>query len=319
MSVVHVGRDESDGFDAEPSFDQVTSDTKLRLMRPRRLTCLVAALTIAASCSSRDATDDAPPAAVSGDSAVAESAVPWFEGAAPLLLVPADSSGRALVVLADSQASDLEDGVLAQPAALVGLDGSVSRVRVSLSSEGEGCVDAALDPAPALGWGVGFIGVAPAALRVDSLRSLSRADSSLLAPIVFRLASAVPNVPGGRFAGLPFTLIDLWRVHLVDGTIVLVASTKRQINQEDSPLEERTLLVAEADNASEFTLVHAARSSGAEETVEAVMLLAAVTMAEAKPILVLSHDYGEETSYSILERTGRRAWKVRWASRRFSC
>jgi hypothetical protein len=250
---------------------------------------------------------------------VAESAVPWFEGVAPLLLVPADSSGRALVVLADSQASDLDDGLLEQPASLIRLDGSVARVNVSLSSETEGCVDATLDPAPTTGWGIGFIGAAPTALRIDSLRSFSRADSALLAPIVFRLASAVPNSAGGRFAGLPFTLLDLWRVHLADGSTVLVASTKRQINQEDSPLEERTLLVAEADSGGEYAVVHAARSSGAEETVEGVTLLAAVTTAGATPILVLSHDFGEETSYSILERTGRRAWKVRWASRRFSC
>src|SRR5207253_1986822 len=120
----------------------------------------------------------------------------------------------------------------------------------------EGCVDAALQPAPSTVWGVGFVGRAPSALPVDSLRALSRRDSSSLAPIVFRLSSAVPNTPGGRFAGLPFSLVDLWRARAPDGAIIIVATTKRQINQEDSPLEERTLIIAESDASGDFSLAH---------------------------------------------------------------
>jgi hypothetical protein len=98
-----------------------------------------------------------------------------------------------------------------------------------------------------------------------------------------------------------------------------VATTKRQINQEDSPLEERTLLVAESDASGSLSLVHSSRSAGPEETVEGSELLAAVSFGPGQVQLVLSHDYGDETAYGIVERLSRGNWKLRWSSRRFSC
>jgi hypothetical protein len=291
-------------------------------MRLRRLTFFVATLSLAASCSSKDAASDGSRSgAASDDSTESESPIVWFDGTAPLLLVPAHSNDRALVVLADSLAEDPEDGALEQSGSLIRLDGSASTVRVSLSSGSEGCVDAALEPAPSTSWGIGFVGTAPVPVKVDSLKNISRGDSTALAPIVFRLASAVPNAPGGRFSGLPFTLVDLWRIRMADGSVVVVATTKRQINQEDSPLEERTLLIAERDSSSaDYTLVHSARSTGPEETVEGSELLAVVGFpGKSETQLIFSHDFGDQTSYSIIERLSRGTWKSRWASRRFSC
>ena len=291
-------------------------------MRLRRLTLFAATFCLAASCSSPDAASDGSRSGVStDDSTESASAVAWFDGTAPMLLVPAHSNDRALVVLADSLASDPEDGSLEQPGSLIRLDGSVSTVRVSLSSGSEGCVDAALEPAPATAWGIGFVGTAPVPLKADSVRNISRDDSTALAPVVFRLASAVPNAPGGRFSGLPFSLVDLWRIQMADGSTVLVATTKRQINQEDSPLEERTLIIAERDSSSsDYTLVHSSRSTGPEETVEGSELLAVVAFpGRTETQLIFSHDFGDQTSYSIVERRSRGTWKPRWASRRFSC
>ncbi len=210
------------------------------------------------------------------------------------------------------------DGALEEPGTLIKLDGTVSSVRVSLSSGSEGCVDAVLQPAPSAPWGVGFVGRAPAGLHVDSVRSISRQDSTVLAAAVFRIASGVPNTPGGRFAGLPFSLVDLWRVKTADGITIVVATTKRQINQEDSPLEERTLIIAEVDASGALAHSYSSRSSGPEETVEGSELLAAVSFAGATQ-LIFSHDFGEETSYSIVERSSAAAWALRWSSRRFSC
>ena len=288
-------------------------------MRLRRLTFLPTALAVAASCNSRDAGSGAVRASGGSDSTVSATPVAWFDGVEPLLLAPAHSNDRALVVAADSLAPDLEDGALRDPGTLVRLDGSTTPIRVSISSSSEGCVDAALQPAPATAWGAGFVGRAPAPIRVDSLRSIARADSSALAAVVFRLSSSVPNTPGERFAGLPFSLVDLWRIRAPDGATIIVATTKRQINQEDSPLEERTLLVAEADARGEFALVHSSRSAGPEETVEGSEVLAAVSFAPGQVQLVLSHDYGDETAYGIVERLARGNWKLRWSSRRFSC
>jgi hypothetical protein len=246
--------------------------------------------------------------------------VPWFDGVAPILLVPAHSDDRALVVAADSQATDLEDGPLEEPATLFRLDGSVSTARIALSSTTEGCVDGVLQPAPSSGWGVGFVGQPPTVIRLDSLRGMSQEDSAAVTPEVFRLASQIPNAPGGRFAGLPFSLIDLWRARMPGGAVVLVATTKRQINQEDSPLEERTLLVAEGDSSTSYALGFSSRSTGPEETVEGNEVLGLVSFAGRKDIhLIVAHNFGDENSYSILERSRRGSWNVRWASRRFSC
>ncbi len=290
-------------------------------MRLRRLSLLVTSLFFAAACSSPDAAPSGSRADVAvSDSTKAARAVSWFDGVAPLLLVPAHSPDRALVVPADSLAPDLEDGALQEPATLVRLDGSVSTVRVALSSSSEGCVSGVLQPAPTAGWGVGFIGRAPEVIRVDSLRAMASHDSATLTPIVFRLASGVPNAPGGRFVGLPFSLVELWRAHLRDGAMVLVATTRRQLNQEDSPLEERTLLIAEGDSAGNLALRHSSRSAGPEETVEGHELLGmAAFPGAASALMVIAHNFGDENAYSILQRDRPGAWTLRWSSRRLTC
>jgi hypothetical protein len=315
---VHVDPVESGENYREAIIDQATGGSKLRSMRHRRLTFLITALAVASCTSGESGTARTRSRVVAGDSSAGSPAVPWFEGAVPIVLVPAHSNDRALVVSADSLAPDLEEGALQEPITIVRLDGSLSTVHASLSSGSEGCVDAALQPAPSAGWGVGFVGKPPTAIAVDSIRSISRQDSIALTPLVFRLASTVPNTVGGRFAGLPFSLADLWRIRRTDGPTIIVATTKRQINQEDSPLEERTLLIGETDVTGNLHLVYSARSDGPGETVEGSELLAAVSFSGALQ-LVFSHDYGEEASYAIVERSAAGTWTRRWVSRRFSC
>jgi hypothetical protein len=107
-----------------------------------------------------------------------------------------------------------------------------------------------------------------------------------------------------------------------DGNTVFVAAMRRQLNQEDSPLEERTFIVAESDPAASdgYSLVYSERSSGAEETVESRELLAAVTFPGSNAVeLIVSHDFGDETSYALVERSAPRQWKMKWVSRRHSC
>jgi hypothetical protein len=102
--------------------------------------------------------------------------------------------------------------------------------------------------------------------------------------------------------------------------VIVIATTKRQINQEDSPLEERTLIIAEADSTGAFSLGYSARSTGAEETVEGSELLAVVAFAARSELeLVFAHDFGAEGSYSVVERVARGKWKLRWTSGRLSC
>jgi hypothetical protein len=248
--------------------------------------------------------------------------ISWFEGAEPLLLVPAHSSDRATVALADSTAVEDREGALTDSGTFLRLDGTSISARVALTRGSESCIEASLDPAPAGAWGVGFVGGAPRGLPADSLRGLSRSDSTALTRMVFRLASTVPNDSAGRFSGLPFGLMDLWRLQIPGGGSAIVASTRRQINQEDSPLQERTFIIAESDSAASdgYSLVYSSRSSGSEETVEARELLAAFTFGSAPSIhLAIASDFGGDASWAIVERIGRGRWVTRWVSRRVSC
>src|SRR5258708_28604481 len=248
--------------------------------------------------------------------------VPWFPRAAPLLLAPGRSPDRSLIALADTMEAEPEGSMVDSNATFIRLDGGSAPGRVAITQSAEGCIEASIDPAPATPWGVGFIGGAPAPLKVDSIAAMTRQDSSALTRVAYRLASTIPSVGKSRFTGLPFAVVQLWRARLPDGSTVMAATLRRQINQEDSPLEERTFIVAESDATATdgFAKVYFEQSSGAEETVESRELLAAVTFPPSTAVdLIVSHDFGDETSYSIVERVVRGRWLVRWASRRFSC
>jgi hypothetical protein len=299
--------------------DRATTADKLRPMRATRL-CFVVLSGLIAACSRGDRTGGSRDSGKSSDSlAAARSTANWVAGARPMILVPAHSNDRALVVLADSTGPQMEEGVLGD-AELLQLGGGVLPVRVTVGTGTEGCVEAAIDPAPATAWGAGFVGGSIKPVPVDSIGSIPRSDSTSLTRAMFRMSSAIPNAKGGRFAGLPFSLVSLWRFHTPDGSLAVVGVTKRQINQEDSPLEERTLIVAEGASPDSLDLVYSSRSAGAEETIDSSELLAVLqTSPSAALDLVIAHDFGGASSYGLIERSGPKQWRLRWASRKFTC
>lgn len=171
-------------------------------------------------------------------------------------------------------------------------------------------------------WSVGFSAqeeVDP--LPMDSVESLSSADSASIAAQMARLASTSPSAESKRFAGLPFSVLSLWRFSPAPGVTAIAANLIRKLSMEASPQEERTTIIAEKDStSSNYALAYEERSQGNEETVESRDFVAAVRLgAGHTPILVMTHDYEAEIAYSILEREGRARWKVRWTSRRVKC
>ena len=250
------------------------------------------------------------------------SPVRWFPRAAPLLLAPGRSPDQSLIALADTTEIEPEGSMLDSNATFFRLDGGSDPGRVAITQSAEGCIEASIDPAPVKPWGVGFIGGSPTPLKVDSLAGMTRPDSAALTRMAFRLSSTIPSGRASRFTGLPFAVVQIWRARLPDGNTAVAATLRRQINQEDSPLEERTFIIAESDSSAPdgYGLMYSEQSSGAEETVESRELLGAMTFPPANAVdFIVSHDFGDETSYSIVERVGRSRWAVRWASRRFSC
>jgi hypothetical protein len=156
---------------------------------------------------------------------------------------------------------------------------------------------------------------------VDSTESIPPADSAALVVWMNRLASALPNDPAGRFSGLPFVVRNLWRFTLPGGAPVVLAGLTRQINQEATPLQENTFLIAEpSPSDSSYSTVYSERSYGAEETIQNIDVLASALLGPARtPTIVVLRDFGDVNSFSLIERTNDGHWRARWTSGRRHC
>jgi hypothetical protein len=319
--------------------------TRVRIARVDRLTvsCLLLAL---GACEQRRS---APPIDSSvplrppsiGPSA-APSASTWDTHLGPVLLVAASGPDAATVVVGDSSRAGGDTitereaiAIRSTPAVLIGRGDSVQvailqEVRSRRGEDDSECtgwptwrITSARAGSTLAPWSVGFVGATVQPVRMDSIESLSRADSARLAAEVTRLASALPGGGGDRFVGLPFTVTSLWRFRAGPGVEGVVANLVRHINQEARPFEERTLIIAERDSTrrdERFILAYADRSQGAEETVESrdVLALARATP-DAQPMLVLGRDYGDGMAYALIQRDPSGRWRDKWHSPRGHC
>ena len=299
------------------------------MKRFRRIATVVAtsAIVAALACAREKRTPGGESAAahpVTGsDSSAVRPASTWDPGAGALLLVATDSPMKALVLLPTEGDTTALAGI-PRPASvtLIGRGGSVQTADLPSVRDTLGCLVAPLTAAPPPHpWSVGFVGGVVSPLAVDSAASINHADSALFVASLNRLASGLPNDPAGRFAGLPFVVQSMWRFVIGDGPTVIVGSLVRQINQEATPLQERTLIIGErraSDTA--FTMGYAERSYGQEETIESRELLAALLVGDSKtPAIVLSRDFGDDNAYSLVERGADGRWRTRWTSRRRKC
>lgn len=248
----------------------------------------------------------------------------WDASAGPLLLVATESPQRAFVIAPDSATAG---GVLASiphPASVTLLSraGTVQTAELPEVSDTNACIIATLNAAPPpRAWSVGFIGGVVSPLAADSTEALTHADSASFVVWMNRLASALPNDSAGRFSGLPFVVRALWRFAVPNGPVVVVGNLERQINQEATPLQERTFLVTER-SASDTTFVtaYSERSYGAEETIQGRDLLAAALLgANRNPALIIARDFGDATAYGLIERGDDGKWRSRWSSARRRC
>lgn len=248
----------------------------------------------------------------------------WNVSAGPVLLVAAGSATQAFIVAPDSATADEQLANIPQPASvtLFGRGGTVQTANLPALADSNGCAVGTLSAAPPpRPWSLGFIGGVIAPVAMDSTESLSAADSAKLVVEVTRLASGLPMDSAGRFAGLPFIVRSLWRFNVADGRPVVIATLSRQVNQEASPLQERTLIVAEySPTDSTYSIGYSERASGPEETIESQDVLGAVLIGTARsPALVLSRDDGYSASYGLVERDENGRWQPRWRSARRRC
>lgn len=247
----------------------------------------------------------------------------WNSGAGPVLLISGDAPTKALVIV-PSENSDATLAALPHPASatLFSRAGIVQTADLPTVSDSDGCAVASLSAAPPpRPWNVGFIGGVVAPIPVDSIGSISSADSSRYVTWLNRLASALPNDSSGRFTGLPFVVRSIARFAIPNGPDVIVGTLSRQLNQEATPLEERTFIIAEqAHGDSTIVASYGERSVGDEETVESRELLAAFLIGDARaPAIVVSRDFGNDVAYALFERVDGGKWRNQWSSPRRHC
>lgn len=163
-------------------------------------------------------------------------------------------------------------------------------------------------------WTVALAAGRAAAIPMDSIETMAPADSARLAAELTRLAATAPNDTVAAFRGVPFVVRTARSFPLSGDTAAVAALIVRRIGSEANPLAEHIFLVAErASGARNWTRVHTERVVGPEETIETTDVLAALALGPARPSLVLLRDYGDGTTYALLERDGGQ-WRVRWSS-----
>lgn len=185
--------------------------------------------------------------------------------------------------------------------------------------------------APLSPWSVGLLNARFLPIALDSIGSLSAADSSALVAEIARLASTIPvHENTARLRGLPFSVQDVRRFQTTSGTDVLVAQVVRRVHEEANPLEERTMLIAERDSSQRRDLrgryiVAFHRSSvGHEETLEGSEVLAALVQRDtqrhaSRPMLVVARESEGGVRYALIERSGKATWRVKWTSALVRC
>ncbi|MEO7087123.1 MAG: hypothetical protein ABI442_02155 [Gemmatimonadaceae bacterium] len=295
-------------------------------LRPSQL---VSMLVLAGACERNKppATADTLAAAQQSAADSARAAAParnWEKSAGPLLLVEGDSPLHALLIFPDSAAVSATLAELPHPASvtLFGRNGTVQIGEIPVVADSDVCAVANLSATPPpRAWNVGFVGGVVAPIALDSMASLGRADSLDALTNITRLASAMPNDSAGRFTGLPFVVRTIWRFSVPGGPPTFIALVRRQINQEATPLQELTLIVAQRSSTdSTFSNVYSERSYGDEETIESRDILAAVQFGSGRTVgLVVARDYGNATAYGLVERDDDGKWRARWLSARRHC
>lgn len=257
----------------------------------------------------------------------------WLAAAGPALLVQGATRDEAIALFpatGDSAAVARLDSVSLSevPVTLFGRGGARFSAQLGAPT-GEGTDDCerwplhGFEPSAASSWSVGFATDRVRGIALDSVAMLSARDSMVLVAEASRLASSVTTPTGPAFQGLRFTTEDVRRFESLPGVQALVAHLVRRVNQEASPMEEQTLLIAERDSgvtSGPYTIAYAERTSGREEDVVTPEVLAGVRIGSgAQPSLIVARDGNEGIAYELLERIGPHRWRVRWSSGITSC
>jgi hypothetical protein len=288
-----------------------------------------------------DTTRTAPaPSAAPPESTTAATppASTWDADAGPVLIVRADSPGRAYVVYPQYSDSTLPDTVHFDVAPirdasveLYGHAGALGATRVRSvgprSWRAGECIEwptatvAKSSDSASAGWSVALLPNGISGVPLDSIEGLSPLDSAKLAADITRLASAVASDTSRAFSGIPFAVRNAYLFTVDSATPAIAADVVRKLNQEAMPLEEHTFLIAERRGSKQsYDVVYTNRTAGAEESLVTTELLAALRLpSPTRTALVLLREGFDTNAYALLERSPRGDWRMKWTSVRTGC
>ncbi len=174
--------------------------------------------------------------------------------------------------------------------------------------------------APSVIWTAAFAAGRITAISLDSIEGLTPRDSARLAADLTRLASALPDDTSQTFRGLPFVVLRAYRARAIDTTFV-VATLARRVNQEDSPKEERLVMVVDVlgNDPKLWNVAWHERAAGSEEELVVAEPLLAYRPTTSKDVhLLFGRDDGIALGAAVLSR-GPKGWRVQWESAVAGC
>jgi len=170
-------------------------------------------------------------------------------------------------------------------------------------------------------WRVGFVHGYVKGIPLDSIASLPSADSAILAASLTQTAATLPVSSDPTFRRLPFRVQSAYTFRL-DSVEVVITDIVRALNEEANPRIEHLLLIGERPIGSKgkYAVGYFSRIAGAEETMQATDVLAAVRIGALKsPAIVVSIESEEGVQLGLIERTGPGQWRSTWKSAYTTC
>lgn len=158
-------------------------------------------------------------------------------------------------------------------------------------------------------------------IPVDSIAGMPPQDSARVVSAVKHAAAMSLGRSDSVFGGLPFLVRRAYRFRL-GSTTAIAALLQRSIPSEADPREEQLFLIAEPVSPGDSTYQAAflRRSSGDAHPAQVTSLLAAITLrANHRPMLVVSNEYEDGGTVSMIERLAPGRWRESWKSGYTGC
>jgi hypothetical protein len=261
------------------------------------------------------------------------SSTNWDVNAGPVMLISVGSGfDSAAIVLPEVTDSTMEQvqGIAPSLSGLVfevfGRNGSVDSSTVtSLTTTGTArdCYawPAAKVQSAHAGWRVGLVRGNVKVIALDSIGSLPSADSATLAASLAQSAATLPVSADPVFRRLPFRVRSAYTFRL-DSSEAVIADVVRSLNEEANPRIEDLFLIGERPIGAtgKYTIGYFNRIAGAEETIQATDILAAVKMrASSRPAVIVNVESEDGTQLGFIERVGPGQWRYTWKSAYTDC